>query len=364
MTFKNPEGTQMDRLNKMLDHIKTPDLQCQSLAQQHLDRLTKPPGSLGRLEELAAWYIRVRGKFPPTLPKKALFVFAADHGVCEEGVSAFPQSVTAQMVFNFLKGGAAVNVLARHADAEVRVVDMGVDFDFGEIPTLIHRKIARGTQNMSRGPAMTQKQALAAVITGIDLAEEAAKNGVTLLGTGEMGIGNTTASSAITAVLTGSDIATVTGRGTGIGDETLVLKQAVVRLALNVNQPEASKPLELLQKIGGFEIGGITGLILGGAAHRIPIVIDGFIATAAALIAAALKPEVTAYLLAAHQSAEPGHQIALKHLGLSPLLAFDMRLGEGTGAALGMSMVDAAIKIVNEMATFEQAGVSQKEDDA
>ncbi len=354
----------MDHIKQTLNQINMPDLQWQKRAQDHLDCLTKPPGSLGRLEEIATWFIQVSGKFPPLLPKKMLFTFAADHGVTDEGVSAFPKSVTAQMVYNFLNGGAAVNVLARHAGAEVRVVDMGVDADFKTLPTLMDRKIARGTQNMVQGPAMSRQAAEKSIKVGMDLAETAVQEGATFFGVGEMGIGNTTAASAITAVLCNAPIENVTGRGTGINDTALQHKQKVIRRAIEINQPDSKDPLDVLAKVGGFEIGGMVGLILGVAAHQIPVIIDGFISTAAALIAVALKSELKHYLLASHESVEPGHRIALQDLGLSPLLQFDLRLGEGTGAALGMSMVDAAIKIVNEMATFEQAGVSNKTESA
>jgi len=245
--------------------------------------------------------------------------------------------------------------------AEVRVVDIGVDHGCAALPGLIHRKIARGTRNMACGPAMSRAQAEVAIHRGIELAEAAEHEGVGLLGAGEMGIGNTTASSTITSVITGAPINDVTGRGTGIDDRALAVKRAVIHRALRVNQPVASDPLDVLSKVGGYEIGGIAGLILGAAAHHIPIVIDGFIATAAALIAIGLKPETHAYLLAAHCSAEPGHRIALKHLKLCPLLDLEMRLGEGTGAALGMGLVEAALRILTEMATFEEAGVSQRE---
>jgi len=350
----------MYRIEALLKQIKPLGGEWKGRAKTHLDRLTKPPGSLGRLEDIASWYIQVTGKCPPLTPKKLLYVFAADHGVVEEGVSAYPKAVTAQMVRNFLCGGAAVNVLARHAGVRVRVVDMGVDADFEALPDLIRHKLAQGTQNMTLGPAMTREMAISAILVGVGLAKEAARNDVTLLGTGEMGIGNTTASSAITAILSHSAIEAVTGRGTGIGDEALSLKQRVIHLAISKNNPKDKDPIDVLQKVGGFEIGAMTGLMIGAAIHRIPLVLDGFIATAAALIAVALNPEIKSYLLAAHQSAEPGHRIALEHLGLSPLFDFDLRLGEGTGATLGMGMVDAAIKIANEMATFDEAGVSKK----
>jgi nicotinate-nucleotide--dimethylbenzimidazole phosphoribosyltransferase len=351
----------MQKLQTVLDKIRPLESEWRILAQKHLDRLTKPPGSLGRLEELAEWYVHVTGKFPPRPPKKAIFTFAADHGVVEEGVSAYPKAVTAQMVVNFLRGGAAINVLARHVGAEVRVVDIGVDHDFENMPGLLHHKVSRGTRNLTRGPAMTGEETLRAVWIGCQLAEEAARDGVGLLATGDMGIGNTTPSSAITAVMTGSPVERVTGKGTGIDDRTLVIKGAVIEQAIRINQPDPKEPLDVLAKVGGLEIAGITGLILGAAAYRIPVVVDGFISTAAALIALALKPETKNYLLAAHQSAEPGHRIALKTLGLHPLLELNMRLGEGTGAALGMGLVETSIRILNEMATFEQAGVSEHE---
>lgn len=352
----------MQRIKAILERIGPLDSDSLTMAQKRLDQLTKPPGSLGRLEELAAWYVQVTGKIPSLPLKKAIFTFAADHGVVEEGVSAYPKAVTAQMVYNFLRGGAAINVLARHVGAEVRVVDIGVDHDFENMPGLLHHKVSRGTRNMARGPAMTEEEAQRAVWVGCQLAEEAARDGVGLLATGDMGIGNTTPSSAITAVLTGSPVEQVTGRGTGIDDRTLVIKRAVIEQAIRINQPDPNDPLDVLTKVGGLEIAGIAGLILGAAAHRIPVVIDGFISTAAALIAVALKPEAKNYLLAAHQSAEPGHRIALTALGLDPLLDLNMRLGEGTGATLGMGMVEAAIRILTEMATFEQAGVSGKDE--
>lgn len=351
-----------NRLQEILDTIQPPDSQGRFMAQQRLDRLTKPPGSLGRLEELAAWYIQVMGKIPSLPLNKVIVTFAADHGVVEENISAYPKAVTAQMVYNFLRGGAAINVLARHVGAEVWVVDIGVDHGFEDLPGLIHRKISCGTRNMAREPAMSRAQAETAISTGIELVEQAVRNGANLVGTGDMGIGNTTASSAITAVMTGAPVDDVTGRGTGIDDHTLAIKRAVIRQALRVNQPAASDPLGVLGKVGGYEIGGIAGLVLGAAAHQVPIVIDGFISTAAALIAVGLKPEVKDYLIAAHRSAEPGHRMALDHLGLCPVLNLEMRLGEGTGAALGMGLVEAAIRILTEMATFEQAGVSEKDE--
>ncbi|MBI3805438.1 MAG: nicotinate-nucleotide--dimethylbenzimidazole phosphoribosyltransferase [Nitrospirae bacterium] len=348
------------KIQKTLEQIRPLDPDGHLLAKKRLDRLTKPPGSLGRLEELAAWYLHVTGKSPVLPLKKVIFVFAADHGVTEEGVSAYPKAVTAQMVYNFLRGGAAINVLARHVGAEVRVVDMGVDHDFGALPGLLDRKVSRGSHNIAQGPAMSVEAAERSLLIGIELAEAAAKEGVGLLATGDMGIGNTTPSAAITAIFTRSDVAAVTGRGTGIDDAALEKKRAVIQQALDINRPDRANPMELLSKVGGYEIAGIAGLLLGAAAHRLPVVIDGFISTAGALVAAALKPEINPFLLAAHRSAEAGHRIALATLGLDPLLDLNMRLGEGSGAALGINLVEASLRILTEMATFDEAGISEK----
>jgi nicotinate-nucleotide--dimethylbenzimidazole phosphoribosyltransferase len=351
----------MKKLQSVIDRIQPPEESGRLLAKRRLDRLTKPPDSLGRLEDLAVWYVGITGEVPTPPLEKAIVVFAADHGVTEEKVSAYPKAVTAQMVYNFLRGGAAINVLAKQQGADLRVIDIGVDHDFGKRPGLIDRKIARGTRNMKRGSAMSRRQAISAIAVGCELAEEEARRGTNLLGTGEMGIGNTTASSAVTALLTASPIAAVTGRGTGIDGPTLRIKRAVVEEALRVNRANPHDPIDVLAKVGGFEIGGIAGLLLGAAAHRIPVVVDGFICTAAALVAVALAPEMKHYLVSAHRSAESGHRIALSKLGLDPLLDLNMRLGEGTGAVLGMGLVESAVRILTEMATFEEAGVSGPE---
>jgi nicotinate-nucleotide--dimethylbenzimidazole phosphoribosyltransferase len=340
------------------ERIVVPDPEPGRLAQAHLDSLTKPQGSLGRLEELARRLIEIQGGEPPRVEHAVIFTLAGDHGVVAEGVSAYPQVVTAQMVENFLRGGAAVNVLARHAGARVVVADLGVAFQLPPHPELRAKKIASGTQNFARGPAMTRAQAEAAVEAGIELVE--AEREVDLIGTGEMGIGNTTAASAITAVVTGASVESVTGRGTGIDEAAWRKKVAVIQQGLRLNRPDPGDGLDLLSKVGGFEIGGLVGVILAGAARRIPVVIDGFIAGAAALIAATLKPEVRHYLLAAHCSAEPGHRIGLNHLGLAPYLDLQMRLGEGTGAALAFTLIRAAARIYTEMATFKSAGVSER----
>lgn len=328
--------------------------------QARLDRLTKPLGSLGRLEELARWYGAARGTTAPVLRRKTVAVFAGDHGVTAEGVSAYPSDVTAQMVYNFLRGGAGINVLARHAGADVVVVDVGVAHAFPELEGLRRRKVRPGTANLAVGPAMTREEAEAAVTVGVELAEELAASGVDVIGVGEMGIGNTTPSSAITAVMTGAAPREVTGRGTGIDDAVWARKVSVIERAIAVNRPDASDPMDVLTKLGGLEIAALVGMMLGASNRRVPVVLDGFISGAAALIATSLEPALCGYLLASHQSVEPGHRLALDRLGLAPVLDLGLRLGEGTGAALAIGLLDAAVKILNEMATFDEAGVSER----
>ena len=346
--------------HKTIDRIQPTELRLLAQAQARLDRLTKPVGSLGRLEELAAHYVMITGEMNPKVPRGAVYTFAADHGVTVEGVSAYPSAVTPQMVLNFLRGGAGVNVLARHVGIEVRVVDIGVAFDFESAPGLIQRKVMPGTKNLMVESAMSLAQAEQALHVGIELATEAAQEGIGLIGTGEMGIGNTTASSAIAAVMTGRSVAEVTGRGTGIDDAGHARKIDVIQRALALHRLDSTHAMEVLAKVGGLEIAGLAGLMLGAAAARIPVVLDGFIAGAAALIAVGLQPRCKDYLIASHQSVERGHRAILDHLGLKPLLDLDLRLGEGTGACLGMSLVFAAIKILTEMATFDEAGVSER----
>lgn len=341
-------------------HIEALDDALMQRAQARLDRLTKPLGSLGRLETLARQLVGITRQMRPRVDEKVIIAMAADHGVVEEGVSAYPQVVTAQMVANFLRGGAGINVLARHAGARVIVVDMGVAADLEPHPELVVRKIGYGTRNLARGPAMTREEAARAIQAGREIVTREIERGADLIGTGDMGIGNTTPSSAIAAAITGQPAALVTGRGTGIDDAMQARKVAVIQRALDLNRPDPADPLDVLAKVGGFEIAGLVGVILGGAERRRPIVIDGFISGAAALIAAACEPRVTAYLIASHRSQEPGHRFMLEHLGLAPLLDLDLRLGEGTGGALAMSLVEAACKVLNEMATFEEAAVSEK----
>jgi len=344
------------RLSRLVDRIAPPDPTAGEAIQRHLDSLTKPPGSLGRLEEIA-WRLGVLRGGAPRVVQPVIFTFAADHGVVVEGVSAYPQSVTAQMVENLVRGGAAVNVLARDAGARVVVADFGVVNSAALSAMLADCRIGPGTANMARGPAMSREQALESIEAGAALAEEAIAAGADLLGTGEMGIGNTTAASAITAVITGTPAAAVTGRGTGIDETAWRHKVQVVERALDLNRPDRTDAVDVLAKVGGFEIGGLAGVILVGAAERVPVIVDGFIATAAALLAVTLAPAAGGVLFASHRSVEPGHAVALEHLGLVPYLDLAMRLGEGTGAALFVHLVRAAARIYTEMATFKAAGV-------
>jgi nicotinate-nucleotide--dimethylbenzimidazole phosphoribosyltransferase len=349
----------MHFIDSTLKNIKPVNPDLLQKAQLLLDNKTKPLGSLGRLEEFAGRIVAISGSLKPDISKKVVFTFAGDHGIVEEGVSLFPKEVTPQMVLNFLSGGAGINVLARHVGADVRIVDVGVDYDFADTVGLIHKKVARGTQNFAKGPAMTRDEMLAAIKVGLDLADSCKAEGVGLVGTGEMGIGNTSPSSAIIASISGKSVAEVTHRGTGINDTALLNKIRVIEQGLAVNKPDPGDPLDVLAKVGGFEIAAIAGLVLGCAANSIPVVIDGFISTAGALIASELHPNVRDYIFAAHQSVEIGHHFMLERIGVRPILDLGFRLGEGTGAALAMTLIEAGVKVLNEMATFEQAGVSQ-----
>ena len=348
-----------DSLDTILKAIKPLDGSAMAAAKQRQDSLTKPHGSLGRLEELSIQIAGIRGEPIPKLEHKAIITMVADHGVVAEGISLYPQEVTRQMVLNFLQGGAAINVLASHIGARVIIVDMGVIGGFQPLPGLLCKMVDFGTKNMANGPAMTHRQAVDAVNVGIELVEAEAKKGLDLIATGDMGIGNTTASSAILAAISGKPAIKATGRGTGIDDEQLAHKVEVIERALSINKPNPEDPIDVLAKVGGFEIGGLAGVILAAAAQRIPVVIDGFISGAAALIATGLSPQAKDYLIAAHVSAEAGHQVLLDFLGLEPLLNLNMRLGEGTGAALGIFVAEAAVKVLGQMATFAEAGVSE-----
>jgi nicotinate-nucleotide--dimethylbenzimidazole phosphoribosyltransferase len=345
-------------IEKYIKEIEPLDENVMKEAQKRIDNLTKPKGSLGRLEELAVLVCGIKRTLNPKIEKKVIFTLAADHGVAEEGVSAYPQEVTRQMVYNFINGGAGINVLARHINAKVIVVDMGVN---GEIlnDNVLIKKVDYGTKNFLRGKAMTREQAIKSIVYGIELVEEMKKE-IDIVGTGDMGIGNTTSSSAIVAAITGKAVEMVTGRGTGISDEIFKRKIEIIKKGLNLNKPDPQDPIDVLSKVGGFEIGGIAGIILGCAKNRIPVVIDGFISGAGALIAYKLNPLIKNYMIASHLSAEPGHRILLDYMGLNPLLNLNLRLGEGTGAALGINLVEASVKILKEMATFEEAGVSKE----
>lgn len=330
-------------------------------AQKRLDNLTKPQGSLGRLEDFACQIVGISGNLNPEIKRKVILVMAGDHGVAQERVSAFPQEVTFQMVSNFIRGGAGINVLARHIGADVLVVDMGVAKDFASEKGLIIKKIAYGTKNIAQGPAMSRDEAERAIIAGIEVFEdELSRKGIDIVGLGEMGIANTTPSSAIVACLTKSKVEEVTGQGTGINEDQLKNKIRVIKQAIEINHPDPEDGLDVLSKIGGFEIGGLVGCILAAAAHRVPIVIDGFISCASALIAIKLAPLVKDYIFASHNSVEKGHKIALKYIGKVPMFDLSMRLGEGTGAALGISFIEAGVKILTQMATFTDAGVENK----
>jgi len=348
-------------LEATIERIGTLDEGAMEAARERQGRLTKPPGSLGRLEALSVQVAGIQGRARPEVSKKVVFVAAGDHGVVAQGVSAYPQAVTVQMVANFAAGGAAINVLARHVGARVVVVDMGVAGETARAARVIGKKVAPGTGDIACGHAMSRRQARETVRFGIEVFEEELGRGMELAATGDMGIGNTTPSAAIIATFTGRPPAEVAGRGTGVDDAGLARKVAVVEQALSVNQPDADDALDVLGKVGGFEIGGLAGVILAAAANRVPVVIDGVISGGAALVAAGLEPRAKEFMIAGHLSTEPGHRAALEHLGLEPVLDLGMRLGEGTGAALAMGIVEAAVRALNEMATFEEAGVSGAE---
>ena len=357
------QATHEDLIRQTAAAIRPPDAQAALAASERQDTLTKPPGSLGRLEDLA---IRIAGisRTPrPKLGQRLIVVAAGDHGVASRGVSAYPQEVTAQMVGNFLVGGAAINVLAAHAGARVRVVDAGVAAETPEHPALLRLRLAPGTADITEGPAMSRAHAAAAVAAGIELLRrERAEGGVDIVGCGEMGIGNSTSAAAIIAAVTGRPPRAVTGRGTGVDDERFEQKIRAIEQALQVNRPDSTDGIDLLRTVGGFEIGVLAGVYLAAAAEGIPAVIDGLISGAAALVAAAIAPDTRDALIASHRSAEPGHTATLEHLRLEPMLELGMRLGEGSGAALGISLCVAACRVLDEMATFAEAGVSDSDE--
>ena len=350
-----------DILRALISSIQAPDPVWRQRARERLDDLTKPLGSLGRLEELAAQMASIQQTTRPRIEGKSVYVFAADHGIVAEGVSAYPKEVTRQMVQNFLEGGAAINVIARKANAQVIVVDAGVDGDFAEHPGLVRRKVRRGTHNMLHEPAMTEDELGAALHIGMDLAELAGEQGFNLIAVGEMGIGNTTSASAITAVLTRQSPSQVTGAGAGLSQEAVQHKARVIDAVLQKHgllRLTEADALYVLRCVGGLEIAAMTGMILASASLRMACVVDGFISTAAAAVAYSLQPRVRDYLFAGHQSEEPGHESLLKLLDLAPLLHLNMRLGEGTGAVLAFHLIEMAVNLMNEMATFTQAKIS------
>lgn len=346
-------------LDSVLQRIAPLDRRAMAAARARQGRLTKPLGALGRLETLSIHLAGITGSLNPPLQRRAVVVMVGDHGVTAQGVSAYPQEVTAQMVLNFLRGGAAINVLARQARARVVVVDIGVAAQLPSHSGLVQAKVAPGTQDFTQGPAMTRREAEQAIAVGLEVVEREAGLGLDVLAVGEMGIGNTTSASALTSAFTGEPPERVTGRGTGLDQEGLARKVQVVQRALALHNPDPSNPIEALAQVGGLEIAGLVGLLLGAAARRIPVVVDGFIAGSAAVVAAALSPRARDYFIASHRSVERGHRAALRHLRLRPLLDLNLRLGEGTGAVLAFPLLEAAVRLLNEMATFDEAGVSE-----
>ena len=348
-------------LAEAIERIRPADAEAMGRAEARQMNLTKPPGSLGRLEEVSIHLAGIYQSERPVINEKTIIIAAGDHGVVAQGVTAYPQEVTAQMVLNFLAGGAAISVMCRRLGIRQVIVDAGVAADLPQNPELRSLKIGRGTADISQGPAMTTEKAIECLEAGIALAVEAIESGADLLATGDMGIGNTTASSAITSAATGVPPEETTGEGTGRTAEELRHKISVVQAALDVNGPDPSDGVDLLAKVGGYEIGVLAGVILGAAAMRRPVVVDGFISTASALVANAVSLDSRDYMLASHVSAERGHRVALSGLGLTPLIDLGMRLGEGTGAALAMTIVETSAACLSEMATFAEAGVSDRE---
>jgi nicotinate-nucleotide--dimethylbenzimidazole phosphoribosyltransferase len=350
--------TVQSQMEEVISSIAVPPENYLAEARTRLDSLTKPLHSLGRLEDLAAQWFAIRQGNITGPVKKAVYVFAADHGITAEGVSAYPAEVTQQMVLNFISGGAAINVLARLNQVDVHVVDVGVDADLTGLAGLTQMKVRRGSRNMLREPAMSEEEVAAALSAGVALAEAAYGKGINLIAVGEMGIGNTTAASVMTAALTGVLPTLVTGRGTGLDHEGYARKCSVVAQVVKQHFSQPAGPRKILRCAGGLEIAAMTGMMLGAARRGIAIVMDGFISTAAGAIACGIAPAVRSYLFAGHRSQEPGHRVLLAHLEIEPILDLDMRLGEGTGAVLAMPVLEAAMRLYQEMATFASAGIS------
>ncbi len=348
----------MDKLNKTINAITSPNKEIYEAALDRLAQQARPAGSLGVLEALSARLASIAGAMDVRLEKKIIITCAGDHGVVDQGVSLFPQEVTSQMVYNFVNGGASINVLAQHAGADVKVADLGVNYDFETDLPIFHKKIRKGTSDLAVGPAMSMIEAVGSVEAGIEIVNELLRDGpVDILGTGDMGIGNTTPSTAVIAALSGMPVEKLTGRGTGIDDDVLKHKIKVIERGLEVNNPDPKDALDILSKVGGFEIGGLAGLVLGAAANGIPVICDGLISTAGALIACELVPAAKDYLFASHRSIEIGHRYMHERLGLEPLLDIQFRLGEGTGAALAMELLDAATRILADIKTFEEVSI-------
>lgn len=346
-------------MQSILKNITGLDAEFLKLARERTAKLAIPLRALGKLHLYGEKLCGILSTLRPDLGDKRIFVMAGDHGIAEEGVSAFPQAVTGEMVKNFMRGGASINVLAAQLPASVTVVDMGILPDFEEYGNLLVRKMRKGTSNMARGPAMSREEAEKSVLAGFEVGAQAIREGAMLLGTGDMGIANTTSSSAIAAAILKKDPEEVTGRGTGIGDDAFRKKCSVIRRALEVNRPDPADGIDVLAKVGGFEIGGIAGLVLAAAHHKRPIVVDGLISTAGALVAHRLNPLVAEYIFAGHASVEPGHRYMLSHMELDPILDLGLRLGEGTGAALAMHVLEAACRVMKEVLTFQEAAVTK-----
>lgn len=345
-------------LSDLLTQIRSLDTQAMAAAQKRLDSLTKPLGSLGTLEEIVVRLSGIQQSYFPAVDKKAVVIMCADNGVVDEGVSSCPKSVTASVTENFTKGITGINILSSLTGARLVIVDIGVDAEICN-NNILNRKIRRGTWNMAKGPAMTREEAIQGVLTGIAAVKELKEQGFNLLGTGEMGIGNTSTSSAIAAVLTENSVESMVGIGSGLSNKAYKNKIEVIRNAIDLNQPDPSDPLDVLSKVGGFDIAGLTGCFIGAAIYRIPIMLDGFISAAAALLAVRLHPGVRDFLFPSHGSAEPGNKYIMQALGFEPILNLNMRLGEGTGAALGFQIMDAAIAAYTRMGSFDDAKIEQ-----
>lgn len=346
----------MSLLEKILDGIKPADNTAKEEAYKRLDVLIKPIGSLGELENIAAKVSAITGKVHNKTDKKCMIVMSADNGVCDEGVSSCPQEITVVQTVNIIKGISGIGVLARHANADLRVIDIGIKGDL-DLKGLINKKIRYGTSNMAKGPAMSIEEAVKSIETGIEVVNGLVEEGYNLFGTGEMGIGNTSTSSAVLMSLTGISSSEAVGKGAGMTEEGFLLKKNVIEKAIEINKPDKNNPLDVLSKVGGFDIGGMAGCFLGAAYNRVPIVIDGFISAAAALIAYRLNPYVKDYMIPSHISAEPGYRYAMKEIGLNPILDLKMRLGEGTGCPLAFNVIEAALEVTNKMATFEESAM-------